>query len=187
MLVMTLIASTILAQTSEHLTFKGVPIDGTLKQFCTKLEQEGFTLVGTDNGVALLNGDFAGYKNCTVGVVTFGLKDVVCKVAVIFPECETWSTLSSNYFSLKEMLTEKYGKPSNCIEKFQTIFKPSDDNERMYEVKFDRCKYSADFETPYGTIQLSIDHNSVVSCFVALTYEDKINSASVRAKSMEDL
>ena len=32
----------------------------------------------------------------------------------MFPSLETWSSLSNNYFSLKEMLTKKYGEPEVC-------------------------------------------------------------------------
>ena len=49
---------------SEHLTFKGVPIDGTLTEFVTKMKTAGFTHLGTQDGMAALQGDFAGYKNC---------------------------------------------------------------------------------------------------------------------------
>ena len=89
------------AQKSEHLTFKGVPIDGTLNEFVSKMKQNGFTHLGTEDGTAILNGDFAGYKDCYVGVSTLKQNDLVHKIAVIFPDNDTWSTLSGNYFDLK--------------------------------------------------------------------------------------
>jgi hypothetical protein len=46
---------------SSHLTFKGVPIDGTLNEYVTKMKQNGFTLTSTEDGVAMLKGDFAAY------------------------------------------------------------------------------------------------------------------------------
>jgi len=89
------------ADSSAHLTFKGVPIDGTLNSFVLKMKQNGFTQVTIQSGIAMLKGDFATYRNCSVIVITPKPKDLVSKVAVIFPECDTWSSLSSNYFSLK--------------------------------------------------------------------------------------
>jgi hypothetical protein len=65
------------------------------------------------------------------------------------------------------MLTEKYGEPSDCVEKFDG-FEPTDDDSRMYQVKFDNCKYYTTFETVKGGIQLSIEHDGVTSCFVIL-------------------
>ena len=55
------------------------------------MKQNGFTHIGTEDGVAMLKGDFASYKNCIVGVATLKQKDLVSKITVIFPECDTWS------------------------------------------------------------------------------------------------
>jgi hypothetical protein len=171
---------------SDHLTFKGVPIDGTLNEYVLKMKNNGFTQLGTEEGTAMLKGDFAGHKDCIVGVATLKQKDLVSKITVIFPRCDTWSTLSSNYFSLKELLIEKYGKPSDSFENFDGI-EPSDDNFRIHQVKFDNCKYYTTFKTEKGSIQLSIEHDGVLSCFVILTYNDKINGDSIRAKALDEL
>jgi hypothetical protein len=177
----------IIAQPSPHLSFKGVPIDGTLTEFVSKMKQSDFTHLGTEEGLAILKGDFAGYKNCQVGVSTLKQKDLVYKIGVLFPEADTWSKLSENYFELKQKLTEKYGKPSECIEKFEGHSQPQDDSKKIYDVKFDRCKYYTIWQTDKGEIQLSIDHISVSSCFVKLLYFDKINSAIINAKAIDDL
>lgn len=34
------------------------------------MKQNGFTHLGIEDGIAILNGDFAGYKDCHVGVST---------------------------------------------------------------------------------------------------------------------
>jgi len=176
------------AQTeSPHLTFKGVPIDGTLNEYVQKMKQKGFTYLGTEDGIALLKGDFAAYKGCTIGVTTLKQKDLVSKITVIFPNCDTWATLANNYYSLKEMLTEKYGEPADVFEEFQGYSEPRDDNARMHELGMDRCKYVTTFATPKGSIQLSIGHNSFSASFVLLSYFDKINGETIRAKAMDDL
>ncbi|MBI1191843.1 MAG: hypothetical protein GC205_01525 [Bacteroidetes bacterium] len=174
-------------QASDHLMFKGVPIDGTLSEYVAKMKQQGFISIGTENGVAILKGDFAAYKDCMIGVVTLKQKDLVSRITVIFPERDTWSTLAANYFDLKEMLTQKYGEPTEYIEEFDTYTEPSDDNSKMHQVKFDNCKYYTTYETERGTIQLSIEHEGVMSCYVMLAYFDKINSDIIRAKAIDDL
>ncbi|MCX2679378.1 hypothetical protein OOZ15_05430 [Galbibacter sp. EGI 63066] len=186
-LILALSTTLTFAQTSEHLTFKGVPIDGTLNEYVSKIKQSGFKHLGTEDKTAILNGDFAGYKDCYVGVSTLTQKDLVHKIAVIFPERETWSTLSGNYFELKELLTEKYGEPKNVVEKFDSYPEPRDDETKMYRVKFDNCKYYSVWQTDKGEIQLSIDHESVVRCFVRLGYFDKINGKIIKAKAIDDL
>lgn len=174
------------SQKKEHLSFKGVPIDGTLTQYVLKMKQGGFVHTNTQNGIAFLKGDFAGYKNCYVGVSTLKAKDLVHKIAVIFPQRETWSTLSGNYFELKDMLTEKYGKPSDVVEKFDNA-SPDDDHSKMYEVGFDRCKYSSIWRTNNGEIELAIHHDGITRYFVRLMYFDKINNEVIRAKAKDDL
>ena len=182
-LIVTFIAMSSFAQiqSSAHLTFKGVPIDGSLNEYVSKMKQNGFTLIRTEDEVAILNGDFAAYKNCIVGVATLKQKDLVSKI-----ESDTWALLSSNYFSLKDMLTEKYGKPSECVEKFQTGYGIDDDNSKMHEVKMNRFKYFTTYETERGSIQLSIETREM-SCYVMLAYYDKINGGIIKAKAIDDL
>ena len=173
--------------TIVHMTFKGVPIDGSLNEYVSKMKQSGFTLIGTEDGVVMLKGDFAAYKGCIIGVATLKGKDLVSKILVIFPEQETWSTLSSNYYNLKELLTEKYGEAAEIVEKFDTYSEPNDDNARMHELGMDRCKFFTIFELENGSIQLSIEHDGFSSSFVMLSYYDKINSEKIRQKAIDDL
>lgn len=173
--------------TTEHLTFKGVPIDGTLNEYVTKMKKGGFTLIGTEDGVTMLKGDFAAYKDCIIIVASLKGKDLVSKIAVMFPKSETWETLASNYFNLKELLTEKYGEPFNVVEKFDTRPEPNDDNSKMHEVRMNRCKYYTTFELENGSIQLSIENDGFRSGLVMLKYFDRINSEKVRQKAIDDL
>ena len=109
------------------------------------------------------------------------------RVKVIFPERDTWSSLSSDYFNLKELLIEKYGEPSDVVEEFDTYSEPRDDNSKMHEVGMNRCIYYSTMETENGSIQLSIENNGVIASFVTLIYFDKINSEIIREKAKGDL
>ncbi|MCC8409898.1 hypothetical protein LJ707_13250 [Mucilaginibacter sp. UR6-1] len=176
-----------IAQTTEHLSFKGVPIDGTLNQFVSKMKNSGFTNLGTEGGIAVLKGDFAGYKDCSVGVVTLSQQDLVYKIGVAFQDKDTWSSLSGNYFDLKEMLTQKYGKPTDVVEKFDgLISEPKDDDSKFRNVKYDKCKYYSIWTTKNGDIELSIA-NKNLNCYIKLAYFDKENSAKIKAKAIDDL
>ena len=75
---------------AQHLTFKGVPITGTLKEFTNAMIQKGFHHELTQDGLAVFSGDFAGYKDCSFGVLTLQNQDVVNQVTVLFSEHETW-------------------------------------------------------------------------------------------------
>lgn len=161
-------------------------IDGTLSEYIQKMKQKGFTHIGTEDDVAMLTGDFAAYKNCRVNIATLKQKDLVSKIMVEFSSCDTWSALVSNYVSLKEMLIKKYGKPLECVEKFQSNVQPKNDNAKMSQVRCDNCEYCTTWQTEKGNIRLSISHK-MYYCFVTLAYFDKINGEIIEAKAMEDL
>ena len=182
---MMLAGLTATAQTS-HLTFKGIPIDGTLNTFVGKLKQKGFTQFGNNDGIAILKGEFASYKGCYV-LTSQNSTGIVSKVLVMFPEKENWSTLYDNYISLKEMLTKKYGESTAVVEEFQGYSSPHTDNDKMHEVRMDRCKYICDFTTENGTIELAISHSDDLGCFVTLIYNDAINSEKVQSSAIDDL
>ncbi|MEY4572622.1 MAG: hypothetical protein RLZ10_1865, partial [Bacteroidota bacterium] len=62
---------------NQHLLFKGVPIDGTMNEYVAKMKLNGFVVMDSEPGTYVLQGDFAGYKDCFVGVVTMKQKDLV--------------------------------------------------------------------------------------------------------------
>ena len=175
------------AQSSEHLKFKGVPIDGTLSEYVSKMKQAGFQLVKTDDGEAILEGEFAGYRGCLIGVSTLKSVNVVNTIGVVFPAREDWSFLEGDYEHLKSMLTEKYGEPSDVVEKFQGYGNPQTDQEKWIKLITDNCTWYTIFETKNGDIQLSLEKGDYGEYFVLLKYFDKINTEAVRSAAMEDL
>ena len=178
---------TTIGQAQEHLTFKGVPIDGTLDTYVANMKKAGFTFIGEDDGIALLRGDFAGYRNCTIGVVTLKSIDIVNRISVLFDSHQDWNNIYVNYSSLKEMLTTKYGKYADCVEKFEGYSEPRDDNGKMHELTMDKCKFYTIWETDKGSIELEIIKGNLGGGMVRLTYWDNINTMSVQEKAMDDL
>lgn len=172
---------------SEHLTFKGVPIDGTLSEYVAKMKSAGFKYLGEQDGTAILQGDFAGFKSCTVGVSTLKAVNVVSTIGVIFPACKDWSSLERDYEHLKSMLTQKYGEPADVVETFQGRVKQYTNNEKLHELYMDRCTWYSIFETPKGDIQLSMQKGEYGQYFVLLKYYDKINTDTVRSAAIDDL
>lgn len=94
----------------------------------------GFHYEGTQDGISLLTGDFAGYKNCIVGVSTLKNLNVVSHIAVLFPDKDTWTSVLSDYETLKSLLTEKYGIPSDNRERF-IDYNGNDNALIMYALK----------------------------------------------------
>jgi hypothetical protein len=176
------------AQTQEnpHLMFKGVPIDGTLSEYVAKMKLNGFTVVASEPGMSMLQGDFAGYKDCFVGVVTMKQKDLVSRIKVLFPDREDWASLYGNYRTLKEMLNQKYGQPAELVEEFPSYPNVTDEGLKYMYAQGGECNYFTAFETPKGRVSLRID-NIDSRCFISLTYTDKINSEIMKANAIDDL
>lgn len=172
---------------SEHLKFKGVPIDGTLELFVGRMKYLGFQQLEYHDGTATMGGDFADFKECTVIVNTLMDKDLVSKVIVLFPERTKWEQLESDYLHLKELLSQKYGKPKSCTEKF--VFKSyedRDDSHKIYALEDDRCTYTSFFSTNKGNIVLSITHGNW-HCYTSLAYYDRLNSEVIQEHALDDL
>lgn len=172
---------------SEHLTFKGIPIDGSLEAYINKMKKAGFEYIGEEDDVAMFKGEFAGYKNCSIGVITLKKYDLVNRVSVLFQTTESWQELYGNYTSLQKMLTKKYGKPADTVEVFEGDIQPGDDMDRMRELRMDRCKIYTVFTLPKGNIQLEIIKGVVSGGYVRLSYWDKLNTWVIEEKAMEDL
>ena len=177
------------AQNSEHLKFKGVPIDGTLNEYVSKMKQAGFVLEGTEDGVALLSGEFAGYSDCIVGVKTLQKLNLVHEIVVLFPSQDKWAGLNYDYERLKTMLSKKYGEPDECVEKFNApSYMITDDNDKMRQVENNNCEYYSKYDTNNGSIILTISNDGYeFGCRVKLFYTDKINSEIFDDAAMEDL
>ena len=181
-----IIAGTAFAQ--QHLSFKGVPINGTLQEYTNAMVKAGFHYEGTQDGVSILTGDFAGYKNCIVGVSTLKNLDVVSHIAVLFPDKDTWTSVLSDYETLKSMLTEKYGIPSDYKEKFIGYVGDFDNGLVMHALKDGEYEWYTRFSTDLGNIELSITAGTKYNtAAVRLGYYDKINSEKVRSSAIDDL
>ena len=175
----------IMAQ-EEHLSFKGVPINGTLKQYTAAMVKAGFKSEGTEDGLSILSGDFAGFKDCLVGVSTLKNCDVVNRISVLFPEKDTWSALLGDYEHLKDLLTTKYGEPSENTERFTGHV--LSDNSKIYAVNDGEIEWYTIFSIELGDIELTLVGGRYSSkARVRLTYWDAKNSATVRQNALDDL
>ena len=89
------------ATPTTPLTFKGIPITGTLSAFGDELVKAGFRNAG--NGT--YTGDFAGYSGCKVTPTG----NPVQEIRVDFPVISDWDALEKAYDNLQADLTRKYG------------------------------------------------------------------------------
>lgn len=186
--VVALFCITSFAQTkATHLSFKGVPIDGKQNEFVARMKEAGFSYFANSKGTVILKGDFAGFKNCLVGVSTLHSSDIVNKITVRFPSHDKWKPVEEDYRELKSMLTKKYGKPSSCVEKFQGSVIESSDIDKFVKLISEGCNYETIFVTANGKITLSMECLEPADGYVRLVYRDKVNTEIVKKKALDDL
>ena len=178
----TMLFAVISLMAQEHLSFKGIPIEGSMTAFCQKLKAKGFTLIGSENNLTLFTGDFTG-RNATVGVTATDDGKDVFAVVVLFDPSGEWNALINTYDYYKDLYTRKYGKPSISKEKNPAL---SDSNTAlMAEVHQGTVVYGSAWEVTGGDIQLSIEKSSgVYKGMVMIRYRD---SQNVEAKIQNDL
>lgn len=178
----TLLFASIYVMAQEHLSFKGIPIEGSMTTFCQKLKAKGFTSVGHDNNIAMFTGDFTGRK-ATVGVTSTDDGKNVFAVGVFFDPSGEWNTLVKTYDYYKDLYTRKYGEPTISKENNPAL---SDSNTAlMAEVYQGTVVYGSAWEVTGGDIQLSIEKSSgVYEGMVMIRYRD---SQNVEAKIKNDL
>lgn len=166
----------------EHLSFKGIPIEGSMTAFCQKLKAKGFTSIGSENNLTLFTGDFTG-RNATVGVTATDDGKDVFAVVVLFDPSGEWNALVNTYDYYKDLYTRKYGKPSISKEKNPAL---SDSNTAlMAEVHQGTVVYGSAWEVTGGDIQLLEEKSSgVYKGMVMIRYRD---SQNVEAKIQNDL
>lgn len=168
----------------EHLSFKGIPIEGSMTAFCQKLKARGFTQIGRENNVTLFTGDFTGRK-ATIGVGAADNGKDVFTVAVFFDESDSWNTLVNTYDHYKDLYIEKYGQPTQCVEN-----NPSHTNSNtslMYELFQGRVTYACVFEAPGGAIQISIEKGNISDGYVLIKYQDTQNINAKRQSDLDDI
>lgn len=155
-------------ETTKHLEFKGIPIDGNFKAFAQKLVGQGCRIISNDVDIIMLEGSFVS-KNCTIGVVATPVSKTVWKVATILPEHDSWRTIELEYDNLKAQYTAKYGEPLNVSEFITESYL---EDSKLLALQLGKCTWRSDWyvEAGYISIQMTED-----KCIV-IHYEDLINS-----------
>lgn len=123
------------------LSFKGIPMTGSLSSFGAELVKVGFRNAGGGTYI----GTFAGYNGCTI---TPSGSSPVKEVRVDFPVITDWDALEKAYDSLQTSLTQKYGVDPRTS---------TNSNLAVYDL-------------PNGTISLDADVSDRSSWHVILTY-----------------
>lgn len=137
--------------TVEHMTWKGMAIDGTLKGMKQKMLNKNYKHTSQQKSVMLFQGEFAGQEDCNIYIAGKGSK--VYMVGVMLTPLQKPIESQALYAQMVELIKSKYGKESYQI------------SEEQYLTSWVREK---------GTIELSIETEGAMS-YVLLCYFDNVN------------
>lgn len=103
-----------IGQGVSHLEFKGIPIDGNLQEFVSKMKLEGFYSKMYNNEGVIMQGDFVG-ENSHVFIYSTTEEKVVWKVSVYGIIGCLWRT---NTMRLKICIQRNMGNQRNIMNHF---------------------------------------------------------------------
>lgn len=109
-----------LSAQEHHLTFLGIPLTGSITSFAAQLEKKGFRTIEENAEGYALKGMFAGQENSIVAVAGSQKNQVAYAVIVAFPPQATWVETKRDFHYFSKLLKEKYGKPIENIQSFES-------------------------------------------------------------------
>ncbi len=168
----------------EHLSFKGIPIEGSMTEFCQKLKEKGFTPIKRENNTAFFTGNFTGRQSTIIVIATDNGTNVF-SVNVFFDPNKEWNILVDTYDYYKDLYSKKYGEPSFSKESNPAL---SDSNtDLMYELYDGKVVYGSVWEPKGGDIELSIQKSTRLEGVVVIRYRDSQNVENKIQNDLDDI
>ena len=186
-ILLTIVAAllTISSFAQEHMTFKGIPIDGSVRSMMSKLVDQGFEDCGMENGIGAMQGLFSG-SEATI-LIQPNQEGMVTRVVVAYDmqKC-TWSIIKARYDNLVEGLTKKYGKPTEEIKEFSSVYTEGSGRE-LNGFFLGKNQLQTKWEVDTGAIGMMFMYNVNFPECILLVYEDKINAEIEEQQAYDDL
>lgn len=163
----------------EHITFKGVPINGTVNSFAQELVKKGCKIKESKGNIITLEGEFVN-NTCEIIAVGSHKTNTAWKAIAYLPEETNWYSIKNDYNNLKKIFQQKYGDGTS----YEFFSKPyyEGDGYEMQALTLKKCTYSTYFEIETGIIVLEISKYKQIS----IGYEDKIN-VEINRKEANDI
>lgn len=156
------------AQTSGHLEFEGVPVNGKVDDVVMALKAKKFKQIDESS---TLKGKVMGQKATIVVASTPDGSSVY----LILVNCETkksWEHVRTCFESMKMQLRLRYGDPVLYKEEFDS---PLAEADPIKALQYGNCTFIDHFKAPGGEIILSIGKDAVVQIY----YVDTTNAVSL--------
>lgn len=156
----------------DHLCFKAIPIEGSLKSFISKLTRDGYSIQQIKDDYVFLTGTFAGFDNCQLIVLSTPVSKTTCKIGVFLPDQKSWFLIKSRYESLLKSYVNKYGEPRNSYNFFSAPYREGDGLE-LLALKQEKAGIAAYWFFSQGSISIEVKSFDGENGYIAISYEDK--------------
>ena len=169
---------------SQHLSMFGIPLDGSIENFASKLSSKGITVdkelsKQLPNGVRAFKGSFAGYYASRIFLFYDPHTRTVFKGTVGFYDLAN-QTMLDMFEDIKGRIIAKYNSPLLDVD------------DKSDSGSSPQCKiyiYNRETDALYGYIQMGITvtSNNPYSSYLYITYQDVINMELYEKRKSDDL
>lgn len=136
---------------STHLEFQGVPINGSMSSVSLGLTGKGYEVSYSSETSIELTGTFMD-KPCAIGLSPSSYTGKMYELLILFTEGgDDWNTLKATYEEVVAYYTKEYGAPIEDSRGFFSPYSEGDGNE-MQAIAEDMCDYITTFKTDKGEI-----------------------------------
>lgn len=154
-LVLICVICTLTMMGQEHLMFKHIPIDGSLKSGMKQVRKMGFWGFKIDN-MGMLMGDLDGEEVMLTLIATPKTKTLFC-IAVMYDGYNTWEEAMARFDKLNAPLVQKYGEAKEIIDEWEEPY--SRENNPIEAFKQDKGEYGLVYAAPEGEISLALGYD----------------------------
>jgi hypothetical protein len=162
-------------------SFDGVAIDGELSVAISKYKEKGYELISKEKEIAILKGTAAG-KKINLFLVTTPKSKIIYKAVVFLPVREDWQSLEDDYEKYKEIITNKYGKPTSSYKSFKDPYTEGDGYE-MTAIITKKCQYVTYWLDDKENTNIAVEISDTKQ--IQITYENVKNSTIREKEKLE--
>lgn len=168
----------------DILKFKGIPIEGNINEFKTKLINTGYQPY-TVADKEVYAGQFI-KEDCSIVLEQTNDNQIASVMVVFSKKYKSWKSLDDAFQTLKEALIQKYHCSNNDIEEELEWIKLEDafsDSSKMQSLTSEQCNHILKLKVKGGFISLA----KTPAASLSLTYFSNKSAKQYNEEKYEDL
>ena len=168
----------------EVLKFKGIPIEGNINEFKTKLIDAGYKAY-TIADKEVYAGQFI-KEPCSIVLEPTNDNQIASVMVIFSTKYQSWKSLDDAFQTLKEALIQKYNCSNNDIDEVLEWIKLEDafsDSSKMQSLTSEQCNHILKLRVQGGFISLA----KTPAATLSITYFSNKSAKQYNQEKYEDL